>query len=87
MNKISQREARKYRAELNALREAIRGDRSSYGRMPFGGQFLLAVNVDTETRATIKAARKLKHRVVVDIRDDGAMILYGLPLISEIVKP
>ncbi len=79
---ISQREARAYRKRANDLERLLHAQRRGWGEEWPNGTLLRRIDVDQDSPAAvaITAARKLRHAVVVTVRDDGkALLLWALP--------
>jgi N-acyl-L-homoserine lactone synthetase len=79
MANISQREARRMRRELEALKETIREQRRVWSSDWPGGVNIDQFDADEATAATISTARKLGHAVVCTV-SSHKLYFYALPL-------
>lgn len=66
---ISQREARRLRAEVKRLRQLIEAQRFAWREWP-DGIYLGEMQPDAETMACVRTARRLDHAVVVTTDGD-----------------
>ena len=76
--KISQTEARRFRAEANRLREQLRRMYQAWGQEYPGGTCIGNLQVNEETKARIATAGTLKHAVVVTHYGDR-LYFHALP--------
>lgn len=76
--KISQTEARRYRAEANKLRETLRKIHATWGQEFVDGVCIGNLQMDPATKVRIQTAGTLKHAVVVTYYGD-TLYFHAMP--------
>jgi hypothetical protein len=77
--KISQHQARAYRAEANRLKEVLDLQRRNWRKEWPGNCVLGRIEVGATTTAIVQTARRLGHAVVV-VEDNGTLIMFGMEI-------